>query len=348
MPAHRRFAGAGRVSLLVAAVLLCLCPACDSDSGTADDVATSTDVNASLDVPNPADQVATPDDIATAGDTGAVDLQPDVPTQSGPPALPVRDDCPTLAAGINTFEVGDRDRSIQLYLPATTEGAPVVFLWHGNGDQPVSFGAWFDANDVASDRGAIVVVPYDCCRQGTGGCCEPLTTWGYANAPRAEADLAVFDKTLACLEQQFDIDNRRVYVAGFSAGALWSTYLLVHRAEFLAAAAIFSGGLGNLVHYATPAHKLPGLLVSGGANDTYMNGFVKFTELMDELTDALLADGHSVVRCDHGLGHTVPSGGPSWAYEFLFAHEWAPAGSPVVEAGTLPESYPAYCGIPAP
>ena len=39
----------------------------------------------------------------------------------------------------------------------------------------------------------------------------------------------------------------RIYTTGFSAGGLWSTWLVMHRSHRIAAAAVFSGGVGGML-----------------------------------------------------------------------------------------------------
>ena len=314
-----------------------------------------------LDVPVPGDAGATTVDLPAAPDDGGAgpDLpapEPDLPLvadvppppPAGPPEPPGYSgrSCPTFAAGTNTFESDGRTRKFELYLPGEPKDAPLLFVWHGVGDTPTNAAAGFGASSVTAGRGGIVVAPYDCCGSGNAECCNQLFVWTYADTSSTQPDMTLFDDLLSCLHRQFDYDEQRVYSTSFSAGSLWTTHLLMHRAEYLAAVAIFSGGVGqNIQSYHTPARKVPALLAWGGTNDTYAMGYVKFYELMANLMAALLADGHFVVACDHGLGHTVPWGCTPWIHEFLFAHTWSTGTSPFAAAG-LSDLYPDYCEIP--
>jgi poly(3-hydroxybutyrate) depolymerase len=112
--------------------------------------------------------------------------------------------------------------------------------------------------------------------------------WGYLGD--AAPDLALFDDLLSCLSEQFQADTTRVYTTGFSAGALWTSYLVVNRAEYLTAAVILSGGVGMFFQYQTPAYRLPVLLAWGGPRDTFNGGLVRFNELTEAFRDALVAD----------------------------------------------------------
>jgi len=288
-----------------------------------------------------------PEVLADVGESRPQDsLNIDVDVGPQPPAPPPYSGgtCPKLTLGKNTMTIDGRPRSFQLYLPPHTKGSPVVFIWHGNGDSGKGLAGFFGADGAAKEHSAILVGPNSCCLDGQNDCCDYTMTWNMGTYSKVEADLAVFDDILTCLEEQYDIDNKRVYTTGFSAGSLWSTYLVVNRAEYLASAVIFSGGTGLVVEYQTPANAIPVLLSWGGEADVYMN-MVNFNDMMGQFSDSLQEDGHYVVECDHGLGHTIPFNASAWVYEFLMAHQWGTTTSPFAQTG-LTETFPDYCVVP--
>ena len=268
------------------------------------------------------------------------------PAMPGPPALKAYSggQCPNLAAGSQNIQSAGQNRRVAINLPPNPAGAGVAFLWHGLGDSPENFSAAVGAAGVANQHNIITVAPE---------AIEVLVpgmpaTWGLLGAPGN--DLSLFDDTLACLEAQYDIDERRVFVMGFSAGALWSSLLVIQRSEYLTAATLFSGGSSATgmvsVDYSKPGHTLPVLLTWGGDTDTWGGGMLNFKIGSTDLFEKLLADGHPAVGCDHGGGHTVPYGGTNWGWAFLFAHEYADGESPYWGyAGT---DYPDYCVFPTP
>lgn len=293
---------------------------------------------------------ATPDLTShDAADLTSLDQKPtpDLPTGPTPPAVKSYSNgtCPTFTAGKNDVMVGTRKRSFELWIPAVPKGAPVVFIWHGLGDTPTNIATYFQASKLASERGAIVVAPYDCCSSNLDDCCATPYVWGFGTYS-SDSDITMFDDILSCLEQEADIDNTRVYTTGFSAGALWSTNLVVQRGEYLAAAVIFSGGTGNLVKYETPKYKVPVLLAHGGDDDIFAGGLVKFKSLITTFAEQLYNDGHFVAICDHGLGHSVPYDGAVWDAIFLFAHQWSDGSSPFKDG--LTSDFPDYCQVYSP
>lgn len=285
--------------------------------------------------------------------------------------------CPTLKAGTNTFQSGGKDRSFDLYLPTITAGAPLLFMWHGLGDNPKRFAQSFGASQISANYRVIVVVP-----KGASGPTIPadvpagivnllktqaqafFETWSFFEDHTA--DLQLFDDVLACASQQFKVNSKKVYTAGFSAGALWSTYLTMHRSEYLAAALLLSGGNMDKIldlatipfigskskvrvidtRYVKPSHPVPVMLTAGGAQDVVsMANFVKFEfqKATDLFRQNLLKDKHFVIQCNHNQGHTVPQDLFPPAIDFLFKHEFTKKSSPL--ATGLPSSFPSYCSI---
>jgi predicted esterase len=170
------------------------------------------------------------------------------------------------------------------------------------------------------------------------------TAWGFVGD--SSLDAALFEEALSCLDAHYGIDRGRVYTTGFSAGALWSTWLVMNRSPYLAAAVLFSGGvpgppMGGA--YTSPDFDLPVLALHGGTSDIYGGGVIRFNEATTALADGLKADGHFVVVCNHDRGHTIPFNVMDFAIPFLFDHRFGSADSP--HSGGLPQSWPSFCAI---
>ncbi len=251
--------------------------------------------------------------------------------------------CPVLAEGENAIQSGALGRTISIVLPPNPEGAGLVFGWHGLGDSPANFSARMDAKQKAIDGNVIVVIP-KAATEIMGGL---PPTWGFIGS--ADNDLALFDDVLACASKQWSLDRSRVYTTGFSAGGLWSTYLVMHRSEYLAAATIFSGGAsdegGFAPQFAKPARAVPVLAVSGGDGDMFMNGILQFQQLTDNLVTRLKEGGSFVIACNHGQGHSVPSGASKWAFQFLYANKWDQTDISLRATPNAPP-FPSYCKWP--
>lgn len=244
--------------------------------------------------------------------------------------------CPELVADDNEgFATGGEERSFRLLLPEDPVGAPVVFAWHWLGGSPSQMIRYMALEDIAAD-GAIVVVP-----ASSGAAFE----WMFTMEAEGNIDLALFDDVRACLYEQYDIDLSRVWSAGFSAGALWTTYLSMYRSDALASVAIFSGGTEPFIPYSTPTDPgLPALVTWGGEDDLYAG--LSFEQASTAYTAAMLEDGHFIVNCEHDGGHTIPDGGPEYAWRFLQDHPKNPASEAYAEG--LPEGFSDICWLAEP
>lgn len=268
-----------------------------------------------------------PDTAADTGADTAVDRASLLVDYSG-------GSCPDLSAEqVTDFLSAGEARTFYLDLPPDPVGKPVLFLWHWLGGNATQARRAFDWTELAQTEDVILVTPESCCS---------TFEWQFTfPSDETNLDLAFFDDVLSCLYQQYNVDLDRVWSTGMSAGGLWTTYLTVHRSQYLAATAPFSGGTDPIVAYTPPEDAIP-VMVSWGGEADVLN-IIDFNELNQTFVSELLADGHFVVSCDHGEGHTIPNGGPEAALEFLLDH---PKGlSPEPYADGLPEDYPSYCAL---
>jgi predicted esterase len=240
------------------------------------------------------------------------------------------DECPSIEEGWTSIESAGESRDIQVLLPDDPAGAPVVFAYHwlgGDADQILDYMEF----DELPDEGVIVVAPASSGLQ---------FEWAFLSEPDGNIDLALFTDTLACLWQQYDVDLDRIYATGMSAGALWTTYLTMYEAEWLAATAPFSGGTTEDA-FVAPVVPLPVLVTWGGPTD-YAVGY-NFDEASRDFSQLLRDSGSFVVECEHDDGHQVPSGAKDFAWRFFEDH---PAGVDPEPYDDLPGAFPAYCRIP--
>jgi predicted esterase len=268
----------------------------------------------------------TPDDGSTDG--------PDEPTGPMPnaPFEPTAGSCTPFTAGTNSMTSYDQARTFDVYLPDDPEGAALLFAWHGAGDSAGNFGRAIDAQGIADEFDTVVVVP-------NALSAEEAFSWQIFAAADQDIDLKFFDDILACAVETLGVDSRYVYTTGFSAGALWSTYLVLQRSEWLSAAVIFSGGVSTFTFpYETPARQIPVILTHGGPSDQVA---VPFNQAQEDFAAGLAADGHVVFLCDHGRGHTIPSEAPDFAFPFLFETPFGVLSERY--QGDVPSDWPTWC-----
>ncbi|MCB9683204.1 MAG: hypothetical protein H6733_17190 [Alphaproteobacteria bacterium] len=269
------------------------------------------------------------------GDTDTVGDDPYAGLPAPAPVVAYDGTCPAMDGNVEDFTAGSRNgHSFRIHLPKKTDGAGVLFLWHGNGDTAQNFDRYMDGEGLARQLKVITVIPE------TLGNSFGVDWTVPPNETSRDADL--FDAILSCLDAQYDLDLRRVYTAGFSAGALWSSWLVMNRADHLAAAVIFSGGsdgLGGVNPYDTPAWHIPVLMTEGGPSDQV---FVNFQQMTNTMATKLRADGSTAIVCSHRQGHTPPTGYDDWAWDFLDANVFGQEPSPYADgedpSGNLPDS----------
>ncbi|MFT6399589.1 MAG: putative esterase [Bradymonadia bacterium] len=293
-----------------------------------DDVST---VDTDTGVDAPTDDVGTDAAVDVSTDTAEADAEPDIEEVQTPDLRSYTGEtCPVLGAGTNDIVSSGADRQVELYLPPDVENAPVVFFWYGAGGSGQTY-EWMQP--FADAYGVVIVVP----RAAANMAFE----WPIISTNNPANELVYFDDVIRCVSESLPVDTSRIYTSGFSAGALWSTVLVMHRSDVLASAVIFSGGTGALVQaYETPDVQIPILGMYGGESDVF-GGLVNFKDTMTDFMDGLVGDGHLIIACNHDLGHTIPNGGLDWGIEFLLAHQFGDTSSPF--DAQLPSYLPGYC-----
>lgn len=345
---------------------LALCAALSACGGsTATPVSSDAGAQVSTDTPAAVDALAADDVQAAADVPAAVDAPAavDVPAPQDrfePPV--VASSCDALQAGtVQNFMVDGVARSFILTLPtgATAPGGswPVVFAWHGAGDNAMNFNGFLSGQVNNSAMPFILVTPFSTrllpTTQPSGLEWEQLTVRG----PNRDARL--FDAVLQCVRERYGLNEDRIYTTGFSAGALMSDLLGVLRGDRLAAIAAFSGGYFNnpenppslgaargFVSWPEPssASRYPQLLAFGGERDqiSLVIASAQFYTYAANDVPWLNAAGHDVIVCDHGSGHTVPRAlTGSLLVNFFQSHPRGTVRSPW--GMTPPTGLPSYC-----
>ncbi len=126
------------------------------------------------------------------------------------------------------------ERRYLLTVPTAHDGdtpLPVVFDFHGLTDGADVEAARTGYSAVAERDGVVAVFP-----EGTG---NPLH-WDASPDP-GNVDLRFFDALVDELGAELCLDTSRIYVTGFSNGAMFTSTLLCERSDVLAAAAPVSG-----------------------------------------------------------------------------------------------------------
>lgn len=243
--------------------------------------------------------------------------------------------CPQFTSGTQT--IMGLSTVILAGAPGPTKG-PLLITWHGtgsNGQQSLAQVPTSVQNDIVQ-RGGIIVAPTDNgqVRSGTD-VTYVLGVW-YDGADLDYADLVV-----GCAVRNHNIDPRRIYTTGCSAGGLMAGTMALERSSYVAAAAPNSGGIVIAKPLQDPARVPACMTMHGGSSDVVI---VSFTDTSMNLQNALAGTGAFRVDCNTDGGHcgaSVQLLERSW--DFMKAHPFGTRPSPY--EGGLPTNFPSYCTI---
>ncbi len=277
--------------------------------------------NAGSDAPPPND----PDPVTPLPPGGTEPTM--LPTPNG--------ECPTIATG----SVQILGTSVELWVGdrSDTQKGPIYIYWHGTGGSSAM--ASFDIDATLRSEvlglGGVIAAPNQ--TTGTG---NPID-WGVWNT----GDFEIADQVVACAIEQLNIDTRRIYTGGSSAGGLAASVMGYQRSGYLAAANPNSGGLAPWPFLNTlqdPSH-VAAIMTMHGAQGADLV-VIDFADVSVANCVDVAAKGGFAVDCDHGGGHCMAPGDLKAAgWEFMKAHPYGTKPSPY--EGGLPASFPSYCQI---
>jgi hypothetical protein len=266
---------------------------------------------------------------ASAGSPGAA---PDAGGGSGagPVLPPISGACPTLKTG--TISAGGLSGiSIQVG-EKKPSGGSLIFYWHGTGSTAGEVNIMMPAavrQEILS-QGGIIVSPQSSLR--TGGDCSGTSTF-------SKDDFKVADLIAACAVRDHNIDPRRIYTTGCSAGGLQAGCMASLRSSYVAAAVPNSGGITFRQTIQDPKHVPALMTMHGGASDWVA---VSFSQTSKTLGTQFKQAGGFVVNCNHGGGHCrAPAPLYTAGWQFMKAHPYGTAPSPL--AAGLTSAFPDYC-----
>jgi dienelactone hydrolase len=160
-------------------------------------------------------------------------------------------------------------------------------------------------------------------------------------------DATIADEIVACAVENQKIDPRRIHVAGYSAGALQTTYMWYARSGYVASVLTYSGGNDTLDETALqdPAHP-PAALVTHGAQGKDTSGGVIDFAMASAAWEAEIKSAHGfAIDCNDGGAHTdvaLRTKIAPQAVQFFLDHPYGVTPEPYT---TLPAGFPTYCAI---
>jgi acetyl esterase/lipase len=151
--------------------------------------------------------------------------------------------------------------------------------------------------------------------------------------------LKLIDQLVACAVKNNNIDPRKIYTMGCSAGGLMSVATAALRSSYIAAAAPNSGGTTVPPAFEN-AHVPPLMTVHGKmGSDVVVIDFASASASADTL---FKGKGGFVIDCDTGGGHCGGGGLAGDVWKFFQAHPFGVSPEPWT---ALPAGFSAQCTI---
>jgi polyhydroxybutyrate depolymerase len=143
----------------------------------------------------------------------------------------------------HTIEAAGLKRIYYVHLPTgTSPGAtPLMFVFHGSGDNGLGMESFSKFSAWADREGFIAVYPDAISQNWNDG----REASAISSQFHKVDDVAFVDAMIRRMEAEHSIDTKRIYAAGFSNGGIFVHYLASHLSAALAAIADVSGGIAE-------------------------------------------------------------------------------------------------------
>ena len=245
---------------------------------------------------------------------------------------------------------GAASRSYKLYVPASYDGtpAPLLVMLHGCKQDPDDFAAGTRMNLLAEQHGFLVAYPAQSVKANGSNC------WNWFHAAeqrRGGSEASVIAGIVGAVGRDVNVDARRVYVAGLSAGAAMAVILGAAYPDVFAGVAAHSGlplGAAHDVPSAFAAMQgraaTPGPRRSRASSDGPSRAVRTIVFHGDADATVVPANAEAIVRgaldafpsrdieLTPRLERGVAPGGRSLERDALRGHRWPLAGRVVVRA----------------
>jgi poly(3-hydroxybutyrate) depolymerase len=249
--------------------------------------------------------------------------------------------CNPIKAGSSTVVVNGVTRSFSMQMPSNTSGeVALLFVWHGFMQSPATFsneavydvpaGKWVPFDPNAFQMPLMIVTPTSTNLLPLGA--NAGLDWDISSGA---TDFPFFEGMLQCLQEQFNVDETRIYSFGFSAGAVFTNLLTAKYPHIFAATISESGAWFNDMNQwsdvSIPAitWKWPAFNAADGGNVLLTHGGPNDYATVISLESAnakampfLHANGRTVINCAHDFGHTLaPDITMTNYYDYMWAHQ---------------------------
>ena len=209
------------------------------------------------------------------------------------------------AQTMKTITWDGQERQYLEYVPTSyseAEAAPVLFMLHGMGDDINNFFQATQIRDVAEEQGWIIICPqaldftYSIPGLGSqdfGTCWNVGSTvsvsfemYGFPLNFDVTVNEGVDDEgfllaTLTSLEEEYNVDQNKIFFAGFSLGGFMSHRMAIEHGDIINSIAAVSGVIGNDLTTLTPVDNVNVLQFFGTSDEmiTYDDAMISLQTL---------------------------------------------------------------------
>lgn len=209
------------------------------------------------------------------------------------------------------WQVDGTTRLALVYFPANTNGAPIIFGFHGHGGTMNFAARRFRLHELWPE--AVVVYPQGLPTKTPRDPDGKRAGWLMLPGPNNK-DLKFFDAMLATARTDWHINTNRVSVTGHSNGGGFTYLLWGTRGDLLAAIAPVAAGGAQLLRQAKPCP----VLHIAGRNDAIVD--FKNQERAVEAARRINSTNAPVEFVTHNGGHTYPNDAPEKIVGFFKQH----------------------------
>jgi polyhydroxybutyrate depolymerase len=209
------------------------------------------------------------------------------------------------------WKVDGATRKALVHFPAVTNGAPIIFAFHGHGGTMNFAARRFRLHELWPE--AVVVYPQGLPTKTPRDLEGKRPGWLMLPGP-GNKDLKFFDAMLDTARRDWGADTNRVYVTGHSNGGGFTYLLWGTRGDLLAAVAPVAAGGGRLLSQAKPCP----VLHIAGKNDAIVD--FKTQERAVEAARRINGTNAPVEFVVHNGGHTYPEDAPEKIIAFFKQH----------------------------
>lgn len=211
------------------------------------------------------------------------------------------------------WKVDGAAREVWVALPAKTEGAPLVFAFHGHGGRAAGAARRWGLHERWPE--AIVVYPQGLptkTPRDPDGARPGWQMGDFSLSPNR--DLRLFEVILETAMKEWKCDRKRVYVTGHSNGGGFTYYLWGKKPDLFAAIAPVSAGGERFIRAAKPCP----VLIIGAKNDEIVAWSTQ--EAGIEAAKRVNGSAAPVEVFLHTQGHAYPAHAPEKIIAFFKKH----------------------------